>query len=47
METALSRSIGTIFPAAFAHLVILKIFQTLQQQEDYELLQVQMMVSIF
>ena len=47
METALNRSIGTIFPAAFDHLVILKIFQTLQQQEDYDLLQVQMMVSIF
>lgn len=47
METALSRSIGTIFPAAFARLVILKIFQTLQEQEDYELLQVQMMAGIF
>ena len=49
-----SKSIGAIFPTAFAHfmslchiLVILAVCQTLYQQRDYDLLKSQIMVSIF
>ena len=51
---AWSKSLGAIFPTAFAHftslrhiLVILAIFQILHQQKDYDSLKVQMLVSIF
>ena len=49
-----SKTVGAMFPTAFAHLVslchilvILAIFQTLHQQKDYNLLKAQMTVSIF
>ena len=49
-----SSKIIAIFPIAFAHLVslchisvILTIFQTFHQQEDYNSLKAQMMVSVF
>ena len=51
---ASGKSIGPIFPTAFAHFVslchifvILAIFQTLHQQKDEEFLKAQMTVGIF
>ena len=48
------RGVSTIFLTAFAHfmslyhiLVILPIFQTLNQQKDYDSLKAQMMATIF